>query len=61
MKPFFSDKGGVRDKIVLVENKLISGDTEVAETFNTYFSNSNETLGITKNKLLLNPVPLIQL
>ena len=57
MKPFFSDKGGIRDKIVLVENdELISGDIEVAETFNTYFSKSNEALGITENKLLLNPV-----
>ena len=57
MKPFFSDKGGIRDKIVLVENEeLISGDIEVAETFDTYFSNSNEALGITENKLLLNPV-----
>ena len=57
MKPLFSDKGGIRDRIVLVENgELISGDVEVAETFNTYFSNSNEALGITENKLLLNPV-----
>ena len=57
MKPLFSDKGGIRDKIVLVENgELVSGDVEVAETFNAYFSNSNETLGITENKLLLNPV-----
>ena len=39
MKPLFSDKGGVRDKIVLVEKgELVSGDAEVAETFNTYFS-----------------------
>ena len=57
MKPFFSDNGGVRDRIVLVEDgDLISGDTQVAETFNAYFSNSNEALGITENKLLLNPV-----
>ena len=28
----------------------------MAETFNSYFSNSNEALGITANKLLLNPV-----
>ena len=42
---------------MLVEDgELISNDIQVAETFNTYFSNSNESLGITENKLLLNPV-----
>ena len=59
MKSFFSDNGGIRDRIVLVEDgELISDDIQVAETFNTYFSNSNETLGITENKLLLNPVSI---
>ena len=56
MKPLFSDKGGIRDKIVLVEeDKLVSGDVEVAETFNTFFSKSVQTLGITENKILQNP------
>ena len=32
--PLFSDKGGIRDKIVLVENhEIISGSTKVAETW----------------------------
>ena len=59
MKPLFSDKGGIRDKIMLIENeKIISDSTEVAETFNNYFqiSGSIESLGITENKLLLNQV-----
>ena len=59
MKPLFSDKGGIRDKIMLVENdQIISDSKEVAETFNSYFqiSGSVESLGITENKLLLNPV-----
>ena len=60
MKPLFSDKGGVRDRIVLVENgELISEDVEVAEKFNMYFSSSNEALGITENKILLNPISVI--
>ena len=57
MCPLFSDKGGVRDRIVLVENnEIISGSVEVAETFNNYFAGSADSLGITENKLLLNPV-----
>ena len=60
MKPLFSDKGGIREKIMLVENdKIISESKEVAEIFNNYFqiSGSVESLGITENKLLLNQVP----
>ena len=59
MKPLFSDKGGIRDRIMLVENdQIISDSKEVAETFNDYFqiSGSVESLGITENKLLLNSV-----
>ena len=55
--PLFSDKGGIRDRIVLVENdEIISGSVEVAEIFNEYFAASADSLGITENKLLLNPV-----
>ena len=55
--PLFSDKGGIRDKIVLVENdEIISESIKVAETFNDYFAGSADSLGITENKLLLNPV-----
>ena len=56
--PLFSDKGGIREKIVLVENnEIISGKKEVAEIFNNYFAGSADSLGITENKLLLNSVP----
>ena len=57
MKPLFSDKGGIRDKIVLIEdNEIISESIEVAEKFNAYFSGTADSLGITENRLLLNPV-----
>ena len=57
IKPMFSDKGGIRDQIILVENgELISKDSEVAETFNDYFSGTVEALGIKENRLLLQPV-----
>ena len=54
MKPLFSDKGGAKDNIVLVEdNKMISGDTEVAQAFNTFFKTSVNSLGISENKAVL--------
>ena len=44
--PLFSDKGGIRDKIVLVENnEIITGSVEIAETFNEYFSSSARLIG----------------
>ena len=43
--PLFSDKGGIRDKIILVEKgELISEDLEVAETFNKFFSGTLDDL-----------------
>ena len=58
MKPLFGDKNcGIREKITLVEDgEIIDDDLQVAETFNTFFSNSVNALGIVENKLLLNPV-----
>ena len=54
MKPLFSNKGGNKDGIVLVnDDKIISDDTEVAQTFNDFFKNSVSSLNITENKLLL--------
>lgn len=54
MKPLFSNKGGVKDNIVLVkDDKIISDDTEVAQTFNDFFTNAVSSLGITENKSLL--------
>ena len=41
MKPFFTDKGGSKDNIVLVEgDKIISDDIEVAQIFNDFFKNT---------------------
>ena len=60
MKPLYNDKNcGIREKIMLVENgEVIDDDLEIAETFNTFFSNSVDTLGIVENKLLLTPVSI---
>ena len=59
IKPFFSDKSCIREKIMLRENdEIISDSVQVAETFANYFqkSGSMASLGITENKLLLTPV-----
>ena len=54
LKPFFGDKGGSRDNIVLVESdKIVSDDVNVAQTFNEFFDNTVKSLGITENRLLL--------
>ena len=55
VKPLFGDKGGVKEKIVLIENNtIISDNTEVAQTFNNFFADTVNTLGIVENQLLLN-------
>ena len=59
VKPFFTDKGGTRDRIMLLENdEIVSEEAQVAEIFNDYFqkSGSMASLGITENSLLLNYV-----
>jgi predicted transport protein len=54
VKPFFTDKGGGMNKFILVENdKIISDDKEVAQTFNDYFDEAVKSLGISENKILL--------
>ena len=54
VKPFFSNKGGSQDNIVLVNgDNIISDDTEVAQTFNNFFKNCDNSLDISENKLLL--------
>ena len=38
MKPLFGDKGGIKQKIVLVEgDRIINEDAELAQTFNDFF------------------------
>ena len=54
VKPLFSNHGGGSQKITLVKDeKIISNDEEVAETFNNFFINSVESLDINENKCLL--------
>ena len=54
MKPFFTDKEGSKDNIVLVEgDKIISDDIEVAQKFNDFFKNAVISLNINENKFLL--------
>ena len=48
MKPLFGDKGGTKQKIVLVEgDRIINEDAELAQTFNDFFDNAVISLGIT--------------
>ena len=57
VKPFFGDKGGTRDKIVLVEGeKIINDDVEIAQTFNDFFDNAVKSLGISENEVLLTKI-----
>ena len=47
VKPMFSEKTMATDSITLIENnKIISEDQEVAEIFNSYFSNAVKSLNI---------------
>ena len=51
VKPFFTDKGVSRNKVVLVEDdRIINDDKEVAQTFNDYFDNAVKSLGISENE-----------
>ena len=47
VKPFFSEKHFINNKIALIEvEEIISNDREVADTFNWYFANVVENLDI---------------
>ena len=60
MQPFFNNKGGGNEKIVLVEgDKIISNDTDVAQTFNHFFKNSVTSLNISENRFLLKESEII--
>ncbi len=56
IKPLFSNRGGGSQKITLIdkEDKIISNDKEVAETFNEFFKNSVQSLEISENRYLMN-------
>ena len=50
-------KGGGRDNIVLVNgNKIVSDDSEIANTFNDFFKNTVASLGIAENRFLISEV-----
>ena len=54
VKPFFCNKGGCKGDVVLVnDDKIISDDNMVAQTFNTFFKNCVNSLNISENKSLL--------
>ena len=47
VKPMFSNTNLMSDKIILIEDeKIITDDTEIVETFNTYILNSTDSLGL---------------
>ena len=53
MNPFFSNKGNREDVVHIDGEKIISDDTEVAETFNEFFKNCVDSLNIFENKFLI--------
>ena len=55
VKPLFSDKITVKEIINLTENgEILSSDTDIADTFNDYFSNVVQNLNIPKENSMLN-------
>ncbi len=61
MKPLFGDKGGAKEKIVLVEgDRIINEDSEVAQTFNDFFDGAVKSLGISENEVLMTNVETSQ-
>ena len=61
MKPLFGDKGGAKEKIVLVEgDRIINEDSEVAQTFNDFFDGAVKSLGISENEVLMTNVEISQ-
>ena len=56
IKPFFSSKGSHRGNIKLVEgDKLLQGDSEVAEELNNFFKEAVSTLDVNENSYIINP------
>ena len=57
-KPFFSNKGPMRQKITLIENdEIIGSNKEISEIFNNFFSSIFAKLNIPKYEdLLVNSV-----
>ena len=52
---FFSDKITVKEITNLTENEeILSSDTDIADTFNDYFSNVGQNLNIPRENSMLN-------
>ena len=50
VKPLFSDKGATKNKISIIENdQIVSDEGELAMTFNDFFKNAVNNLGIDQN------------
>ena len=62
VKPFFSDKNRVKNKITLIEEKtkIVSSNNLIAETFNKFFANIVPSLGLQCKDELLASVEHIQ-
>ena len=57
VKPLFSDKITVKEIINLTENgEILSSDTDIADTFNDYFSNVVQNLNIPRENSMLTKV-----
>ena len=61
MKPMFSNKNVNRESITLVkDDKILSENLKVAETFNGFFSNMVNEMNISLSQELLNEVDYIE-
>ena len=56
VKPFISDKNSAKSRITLIEEgKIVSNESEVAETFNNFFVTITDSLGIVENEEIVLP------
>ena len=54
VKPFISDKSSSKSRITLVEEgKIVSNESDVAETFNNFFVTITDSLGIIENENII--------
>ena len=55
VKPLLSDKITIKEKINLTDNgEILSSDTDIADTFNDYFSSVVQNLNIPRENSMLN-------
>ena len=54
VKPMFSNVNPMSDKIIIIEDeKVITDDTDIAESFNTYFLNMTDSPGLSASEDIL--------